>query len=96
MLRKIIIFVGYLGLALFVVGATFALVAYGNDYTYDFSTHKIIQEGHIILDSVPSGIKVTADGKLLSKKTPYQAAYRVGFHTYALSKLGYYSWAKTA
>jgi hypothetical protein len=96
MLRKIIIFVGYLGLALFVVGATFALVAYGNDYTYDFSTHKIIQEGHIILDSVPSGIKVTADGKLLSKKTPYQAAYRVGFHTYALSKPGYYSWAKTA
>ncbi len=95
MLRRILIFVGYLGLALFVVGATFGLVAYGNDYTYDFSTHKIIQEGHIILDSLPSGIKVMADGKLLSKKTPYQAPYRVGTHTFALSKSGFWPWTKT-
>lgn len=95
MLRRILIVLGYAALTIVLVGLTFALVAYGNDYTYDFSTHKVIQKGHVILDSLPGGLKVMADGKQLSKKTPYQAAFNVGFHTFALGKDGYWPWHKT-
>jgi hypothetical protein len=95
MLRRILTFLGYLGLTLLVVGVTFALVAYGNDYSYDFSTRSIIQKGHIIIGSLPNGIRVTADGKELKKKTPYQAAYKVGAHTFSLMKDGFWPWQKT-
>ncbi|HEY2004628.1 MAG TPA: PEGA domain-containing protein [Candidatus Saccharimonadia bacterium] len=95
MLRRVLIAFGYSALTILLVGVTFALVAYGNDYAYDFSTHKIIQKGHVILDSLPGNLKVTVDGKELSKKTPFQAAFKVGTHTFALSKDGYWSWQKT-
>lgn len=94
MLRRILVFIGYVCLGLLLVAGTFLLVAYGNDYTYDFQTHKIIQNGHVILASLPNSIKVTADGKLLNKKTPYQAAYSVGVHTFSLSVPGYWTWSK--
>ncbi len=95
MLRKILLVMGYVGLTLLVVAFTVALVAYGNDYSYDFATHKIIQKGHVILQSTPRGIVVVADGKTLHKKTPYQAAYKVGEHTFELSKAGFWLWQKT-
>lgn len=96
MVRRIITVAGYIGITLLVVGVTVALVAYGNDYVYDFSTRSIIQRGHVIISSVPSGIKVVADGKeLAKKKTPYQAAYKVGAHTFGLVRDGYWPWQKT-
>jgi PEGA domain len=94
MLKRILVFIGYVCLGLLLAAGTFLLVAYGNDYAYDFQTHKIIQNGHVILASVPNSIKVTADGKLLTKKTPYQAAYSVGVHTFSLSLPGYWTWSK--
>jgi hypothetical protein len=95
MLRRILTFAGYLGITLLVLGVTFALVAYGEGYTYDFSTRRIIQKGHVIISSLPSGIRLTADGKELKKKTPYQAAYKVGKHTFQLVRDGYWPWQKT-
>ncbi len=95
MLRRILTFSGYLGVTLLVVGVTVALVAYGNDYVYDFSTHRIIQKGHVIINTLPNGIRVTADGKQLNKKTPYQAAYKVGVHSFELAKDGFLPWKKT-
>jgi hypothetical protein len=94
MLRRILVFIGYVFLGLLLAAGTFLLVAYGNDYTYDFQTHKIIQKGHVILASLPNNIRVEADGKILSKKTPYQAAYSVGTHTFSLSLSGYWPWTK--
>jgi hypothetical protein len=94
MLRRIIIIFGYISLVLTIVVFTAALVAYGNDYSYDFSTHRIIQKGHVIIDSLPSGVQITEDGKLLKKKTPYQAAYKVGEHTFGLVKDGFWPWQK--
>lgn len=94
MLRRILTLLGYLGVTVLVVAVTFALVAYGNDYTYDFSTRSIIQKGHVILGSYPNGLKVTVDGKELKKKTPYQAAYKVGVHTFELAKEGFWPWKK--
>jgi hypothetical protein len=95
MLRRVLISIGWVLLTVVVFGLTFALVAYGNDYAYDFSTHKIIQKGHVIIASVPNGIGIEADGKMLSKRTPYQSAYKVGPHTFELARAGFVTWQKT-
>jgi hypothetical protein len=94
MLRRLLIIFGYFCFVLAIIAFTAGLVAYGNDYTYDFATHSIIQKGHVILESLPSGVRVTEDGKLLKKKTPYQSAYKVGVHTFGLAKDGFWSWEK--
>jgi hypothetical protein len=94
MLRRIFIIFGYIVLVLALIVFTVALVAYGKDYTYDFATHKIIQEGHIIMESVPNGVTISADRTDLKKKTPYQAAYTVGPHTFTLAKSGFWPWTK--
>jgi hypothetical protein len=95
MLRRILIITGYFLLTIAVVGITFVLVAYGKDYTYDLSTRQIIQKGHIILGSVPNGAQVYEGDRYLKKKTPYQAAFKVGSHTLRLEKSGYRTWKKT-
>jgi len=94
MLRRFLIIIGYFLLALTIVCFTAALVAYGNDYSYDFTTHKIIQKGHVIIESVPGGVPLSVDGKLTKKKTPYQAAYKVGMHTFGLARTGFWPWQK--
>jgi hypothetical protein len=95
MLRRLLVIFGYvLGVAA-IVAITVGLVAYGNDYAYDFSTGRIIQKGHVIIESLPTGLRVKADGKLLGKKTTYQAAYKVGNHTFGLDKDGFWPWEKT-
>jgi hypothetical protein len=95
MLRRILTYTGYLLSTIVLVGGTFGLVAYGNDYTYDLHTHKLVQNGHVIINSVPGNIALVADGKQLKKKTPYQAAYKVGLHTFGLVRDGYWPWQKT-
>ncbi|MDB5178732.1 MAG: hypothetical protein JWN01_675 [Patescibacteria group bacterium] len=95
MLRRIFIIFGYLALTIIVVGVTFVLVAYGKDYSYDFPTRQIIQKGHVILGSLPSGVRVYESNRDLKKKTPYQAAYKVGSHTFRLVKDGFWPWQKT-
>jgi hypothetical protein len=95
MWRRLLFAISYLCLTLLVLAVTFALVAYGNDYTYDFSTHHIIQKGHVIINSSPGGVRISEGGRLLNKKTPYQAAYKVGAHTFSLVKDGFWTWQKT-
>lgn len=95
MLRRVLVILSYVLLAVVVVGLTFALVAYGNDYTYDFKTRQFVQRGHVIVESAPGGASVTADGKPLNKRTPYQGVYSVGPHTFELVRDGYRTWRKT-
>jgi hypothetical protein len=95
MLRRILIIAGYSLLTILVVALTVGLVAYGKDYTYDFKTHRIVQKGHVIIKSVPNNLELVADGKWLHKKTPYQAAYSVGAHTFSLALDGFWTWQKT-
>lgn len=95
MVKRLLIIFGYICFVLALVGFTVALVAYGNDYAYDFGARKIIQKGHVIIESEPSGVSVTADGKELKKRTPYQAAYNVGQHAFGLAKDGFWPWGKT-
>jgi hypothetical protein len=95
MLRRVLTFLGYFGSTVLVIGVTAGLVAYGKDYTYDFATHTIVQKGHVIINSLPTGVRVSEGGRDLNKKTPYQAAYHVGEHTFMLNKDGFWPWQKT-
>ena len=95
MLRRIFLIFGYFCGVAAIVAITAGLVAYGNDYTYDFGSRSIIQKGHVIIDSLPAGVGVVADGKTLDKKTPYQAAYKTGMHSFGLTKEGFRAWEKT-
>ncbi|GAC1603508.1 MAG: hypothetical protein NVS3B29_08160 [Candidatus Saccharimonadales bacterium] len=94
MLKRILFILGYISFTLAIMAITVALVAYGNDYIYDFSAGKVIQKGHVIINSLPSGVRVIEDGKQLKKNTPYQAAVKVGDHTYQLIKDGFEPWQK--
>ncbi len=94
MQRRLFIIFGYLLVALAIVGFTVGLVAYGNDYSYDFATHSIIQRGTVIIESIPGGVSVTADGKQTGRRTRYQVAFKVGGHTFELEKDGFWPWEK--
>lgn len=95
MLRRLFLIFGYFCGVTAIVGVTVGLVAYGNDYSYDFASRSIIQNGHVIIESLPTGLRVTADGKTLTKRTPYRTAYKVGDHSFSLEKNGFWSWQKT-
>ncbi len=94
MLKRILTAFGYLFLTAAVIALTAGLVAYGNGYTYSLKKHKIIRTGLIIIQSVPSGLPVTLEGKLLKKKTPYRVSVEAGAYRISLSKDGYYPWTK--
>lgn len=95
MWRRVLIIFGYVLVTILIVGVTAALVAYGKGYTYDLGSGRIIQKGYVIINSSPSGIRVWEGSKQLGKKTPYQAAYKTGRHTFRLERDGLWSWQKT-
>ncbi len=95
MLRRILIAIGYIGLAALVVAVTIGLVAYGQGYTYNFKTGKLIRTGLVIIQSSPSGAQVTLNGKKLKKKTAYRASFERGSYTFEVTKDGFYPWKKT-
>ena len=94
MLKRIIKAVGYVFLTLAVIVLTAGLVAYGNGYSYNLKSHRLIRTGLIIVLSFPSGLRVTLDDKLLKKKTPYRVSVEAGSYRISLNKDGYYPWTK--
>jgi hypothetical protein len=94
MLRRFILIFGYVCFVGAIVAFTALLVAYGNDYSYDFATHAIIQKGHVIINSIPDGVNLSEDGKSTNKHTPYQAVVKVGAHSYQLTRDGFWPWQK--
>jgi hypothetical protein len=94
MLKRILTTSGYVLLTAAVIALTAGLVAYGNGYGYNFKTHKFIRTGLIIIQSVPSGLSVTLQGKQLKKKTPYRVSEEAGSFRISLNKDGFYPWTK--
>ena len=94
MLKRIITAFGYVLLTAAVIALTVGLVAYGNGYTYNFKNHKLIRTGLIIVQSIPSGLQVSLEGKTLKKKTPYRVSVEAGDYQIGLKKNGYYNWSK--
>jgi hypothetical protein len=94
MIRKLLIASSYLLGALIVVGGTVLLIAYGNGYSYDFAKGRLVHRGLILLESIPSGAKVTLGDKQLTQKTPYRQTFEGGNYEFTLTKDGYRTWNK--
>ncbi len=94
MLRRLLVILGYIGLTALVVAATVLLVAYGQGYAYNFKTGRLIRTALVMIESNPSGVLVTKDGKATGKRTSYRSSFESGSYTFSLSKDGYYPWSK--
>ncbi|HSX41128.1 MAG TPA: PEGA domain-containing protein [Candidatus Saccharimonadales bacterium] len=92
--KRLLVILSYLLAALLIVGGTVLLIAYGNGYSYDFKSGRLQHRGLVILESIPSGAKITVDGKLIKQKTPYRNTFVGGQHDFVVSKDGYRTWHK--
>lgn len=95
MIRKLVIIFGYVVATAVVVFGTIALIAYGNGYSYDLATGRLVHRGLIILQSTPSGALVTLEGKPQSQRTPYRHSFVTGTYHFVLAKSGYRTWEKS-
>lgn len=94
MLKKILLITSYVLLAGVIAGSTLLLVSYGSGYSYDFKQHKFVSNGLLILGSTPSGARLTIDGRLTRRDTPFRSTFRVGQYDIKLTKDGYRPWSK--
>ena len=95
MFRRILIIIGYALVGLAIAAATLALVAYGQGYSYDFSTHRLVHKGLVMIDASPGGAIVTRPGSSWHHAVAYHGTYKPGTYTFTVSKTGYRSWSKT-
>ena len=94
MLRRIAAIVGYVLATGLVVVLTIGLVAYGQDYSYDFTHHKIVRSGNVIIQTVPSGVKFAISGKTTSKKSSYRLDAGKNY-LFGITRAGYHAWEKS-
>lgn len=94
-MKKTYIVAGYLFATGFVVFGTILLAAYGNGYSYDFKTGRLVHRGLLILESKPSGAAVALNGKDIDKKTPYRESFEEGRYDLTLIKENYRTWNKS-
>jgi len=94
MVRRIVIIFGYVVATAVVVFGTIALIAYGNGYSFDFATGRLIHRGLIILHTTPSNAYVQVEGKLQSQRTPYRHSFESGTYNFTVTKSGYRTWSK--
>jgi hypothetical protein len=94
MLRRFLLPLGYLAVAIVIVGVTVSLVAYGRGYSYDFTNNRWVVNGLVLVSSFPSGADVKVNGKNLHHKTPYRATLEAGDYNFEVVKAGYRSWSK--
>lgn len=95
MRQRILTIIGYLAASAVIVLATISLVAYGQGYTYDFKTGRIIRTGLVIIQSTPAGATVSLNGKKLNKKTLYRQSFEQGRYEFDINKEGFHPWRKT-
>jgi WD40 repeat protein len=93
MLRRIATTIGYLLFACLIVFLTIGLVAYGQDYSYSFSKHKIVRSGNVIIQAIPSGVTVTLDGRNEQSKTSYRLETGPSY-AFSVAKAGFHTWQK--
>lgn len=92
--KKILLISSYVLLAGIIAGSTLLLVSYGSGYSYDFKNHKFVSNGLLILGTTPSGARLTIDGRLTRRDTPFRSTFRVGDYDIKLTKEGYRPWSK--
>ncbi len=94
MSRKFLGIISYILATVIVLGGTVLLVAYGNGYTYNFTTGKLVQRGLLLLSSTPNGAEVTLGTKVLGTATPFRHSFEEGWYDLTLSRTGYRTWHK--
>lgn len=95
MYRRAIEILTYLIGATVIVLGTVLLVAYGNGYSYDLRTGRLVYRGLVLLDSKPGNAVITVNGKVIKNKTPFRQSYERGSYSFTLSREGYREWRKT-
>lgn len=93
--KKILGILSYILATAIVIGGTVLLVAYGNGYTYNFKTGKLVQRGLLLLSSAPDGASIKLGTKQLQEETPYRYSFEQGLYDFTLSHEGYRTWRKS-
>ncbi len=94
MLKRVAILLSYVLVPIGILAGTIIIVAYGQGYSYSLRTNSFSINGLLVMASDPSGAKITLDGKLLRRKTPYRSTLTAGLHDVSLSKDGFRTWTK--
>lgn len=94
MLKRSLLIASYVLVAAVIAIGTLLLVSYGQGYSYDFSQHKFVTNGLLILETVPGNAQVSINGKLVKHQTPYRSTLRVGDYDVSIHKDGYRDWHK--
>lgn len=85
---------GFLLGAVIVALGTFALIAYGNGYTYDLKSRRLVHKGLLIVSTTPGSARLSINGKNAKGGTPYRNTYEAGRYSLEITKDGYRSWQK--
>lgn len=94
MMRRILVVLGYaLGATVIIIG-TILLIAFGNGYSYDFKTGRLVHRGLLLLETKPSGAAITINGKYIGKDTPFRRSYEGGMYDIKVERDGYRTWNK--
>jgi hypothetical protein len=94
MLKRILLALSYLAVAVLIVGVTAALVAVGRGYGYDFAERRVIRNGLVIMGSYPSTANIKIDGKDIGRRTPYRVSLEAGSYDFEVTRDGYRPWHK--
>ena len=94
MARRILTIIGYILATAVVVVGTILLIAYGNGYSYDFKTNRLVHRGLIILDSKPGDAKIFVNNRDIDETTPYRHTYEAGSYDFRVEKKDFRTWSK--
>jgi len=72
------------------------IIFYTSGYRWNPKKGKVERYGTVIFDTIPSGAKISVDGRAISDKTPVTIQdMPPGSHRFNLDRDGYTSWSKT-
>ncbi len=93
--HRVVEYISYVCLAMFVVVGTVALVFYARGYYYNPRSGQIVSNGLVLVSSEPVSADIYLDGQATGKRTQWRSTLPTGEHTVALRRDGYREWRRT-
>lgn len=93
--HRVLEYISYVCLALFVVVGTVALVFYARGYYYNPRSGQIVSNGLVLVTSEPVSADIYLDGEATGKNTQWRSTIPTGEHTISLRREGYREWRRT-